>query len=398
MRDRRWLIAGWVWIGLFGLGGFASFVAVNNSPSISHYEYLVEALIFSVVMAALGSIILVPRPRQTIGVVLLIAGVASATQFGAGEYAVLAIERGWPAAASAAWWATWLRAPMFVFSFGLLFLLYPSGQLMGRWGRSLAVVATAGALAEAARLAFSAGPLEDFANIANPFGLESLQTVLPTLQVVNLVGTVGAFVGGIGTLAVRYRQSLGIERLQIKWVLYAAGTAFVVLAALNLALPAQMEGVLGHFVWTLAPLSIPATMALAVVRYRLYEIDRIISRTVSYGLVSALLIGVYLGAVFILGTLPALEGDLAVAGSTLLAAALFNPLRRRIQIAVERRFNRSRFDREQTMEAMSRRLLLELDLADLGRDLEQVARQTMQPQTVSVWVREENDVKAFGKR
>lgn len=387
MRDRRWLIGGWVWIGLIVVGGLGLVVAVDDSSSISHYEYAVEGLIFSVVMAVLGSIILVPRPRQPIGLVLFIAGVAAATQFGAGEYAVLAVERGWLAGGSAAWLATLLRTPVFLLSFGLLLLLYPSGRPLGRWGRLLVAVAIVGAGAEAAGLAFNPGPLEDFPSIANPYGLGVLRPAFPTLEVIESLGIFAGFIGGVGTLAVRYRRSLGIDRLQIKWVLFAAGAALVVLTLLNLALPVQMENVLGHVIWTLAPLSIPATMALAVVRYRLYEIDRIISRTVSYGLVSAVLIGVYLGAVFVLGTLPALEGELAVAGSTLLAAALFNPLRRRIQNTVDRRFNRSRFNRERTMEALSRRLSSEVDLAELGRDLERVAEQTMQPSNVSVWVR-----------
>jgi hypothetical protein len=104
--------------------------------------------------------------------------------------------------------------------------------------------------------------------------------------------------------------------------------------------------------------------------------------------VTAVLVGVYLGAVFILGSLPPLEGELAVAGSTLLAAALFNPLRRRIQSAVDRRFNRSRFDAQLTMEALSRRLANQVDLTALGLELEHVALQTMQPSNVQVWVRE----------
>ncbi len=215
-----------------------------------------------------------------------------------------------------------------------------------------------------------------------------MRSALPILTVIEGLATGVSFVGGVVILGIRYRRSLGIERLQIRWVFLAAGATLSVLLALNLALPVQMENDLGHVVWTLAPLSIPAAMALAVVRYRLYEIDRIISRTVSYGLVSAVLIGIYLTTVFVLGSLPPLQGEFAVAGSTLLAAALFNPLRRRIQNAVDRRFNRSRFDRERTMEAMSRRLSSEVDLAELGRDLERVARQTMQPSNVSVWVRE----------
>jgi hypothetical protein len=383
-----WLIGSWVWVSLFVLGGIGFLLAVERRPSLAHYEYAWEGLIFAIAMTALGSVILVHRPRQTIGLVLLIAGVAAATQVGAGEYAVLAVHEGWSQGAAAAWLATVLRTPGFVLSFGLLLLLYPSGRPMGKLGRVLVVVAVAGALATGARLAFTPGPLEDLPTVANPVGLGFMRSPLPILTVIEGLGTGVSFVGGVVILGIRYRRSLGIERLQIRWVFLAAGAALSVLLALNLALPVQMENDLGHVVWTLAPLSIPAAMALAVVRYRLYEIDRIISRTVSYGLVSAVLIGIYLTTVFVLGSLPPLQGEFAVAGSTLLAAALFNPLRRRIQNAVDRRFNRSRFDRERTMEAMSRRLSSEVDLAELGRDLERVARQTMQPSNVSVWVRE----------
>jgi hypothetical protein len=387
MRARPWLIGSWVWVSLFVLGGIVSFLAIERTPDLGHYEYAGEGLIFAIALTVLGSIILVPRPRQPLGLVLLVAGVAAATQFGAGEYAVLAVDERWPLGPAAAWLATVLRTPVFVLSFGLLLLLYPSGRPLGKWGRVLVLVAVAGAVAEVAGLAFRPGPLEDLPNVANPLGLGFVGPAMDILQVIVGVGIGASFIGGVVTLGIRYRRSLGIERLQIRWVFFAAGAALFVLLALNLALPVQMESNLGHFVWTLAPLSIPATMALAVVRYRLYEIDRIISRTVSYGLVSAVLIGVYLVSVFLLGTLRPLEGEAAVAGSTLLAAALFNPLRRRIQNAVDRRFNRSRFDREQTMEAMSRRLSSEVDLAELGRDLERVAGQTMQPSNVSVWVR-----------
>jgi hypothetical protein len=387
MQDRSWLIAGSVWVGLFVLGGLSLVVAVDGSPSISHYEYAVEGLIFSVVMTVLGSIILVHRPRQPIGLVLFITGIAVATQFGAGEYAVLAVAREWLMGAPAAWLATILRTPVFLVSFGLLLLLYPSGRPLGRSGRLLVAIAVVGAVAEGAGLAFRPGSLEDFPNIANPYGLEELRSVFPPLEVVVSLGIFAGYLGGIGTLAVRYRRSLGIERLQIKWVLFAAGAALTVLAALNLALPTQMESVLGHVAWTLGPLSIPATMALAVIRFRLFEIDRIISRTLSYGLVTAVLVGVYLCTVFVLGTLIPSQGELAVAGSTLLAAALFNPVRRRIQNAVDRKFNRSRFDAESTMEALSRRLANEVDLSTLGLELERVAYQTMQPANVQVWVR-----------
>lgn len=196
------------------------------------------------------------------------------------------------------------------------------------------------------------------------------------------------------SLVVRRRHSTGVERAQLGWVVLP-------LAFLALSIGITLIAVLipeltggedpGDDAWIvvyLAMLSFPIAFGVAVLRYRLYDIDRFISRTVSYGLVTAVLVAVYLGAVFVLGSLPPLQGEFAVAGSTLLAAALFNPLRRRIQNAVDRRFNRSRFDAQLTMEALSRRLATEVDLSALGLELEHVAQQTMQPSNVSVWVRE----------
>ncbi len=200
-------------------------------------------------------------------------------------------------------------------------------------------------------------------------------------------------IGGAVSLVVRRRHSTGVERAQLGWVVLPL--AFLVLSIVVtliwITVAEAMQGEdPGDGPWIivyLAMLSFPIAFGVAVLRYRLYDIDRIISRTVSYGLVTAVLVAVYLGAVFVLGSLPPLQGEFAVAGSTLLSAALFNPLRRRIQNAVDRRFNRSRFDAQLTMEALSRRLANEVDLSALGLELEQVAHQTMQPSNVSVWVR-----------
>ena len=201
-------------------------------------------------------------------------------------------------------------------------------------------------------------------------------------------------IGGAVSLVVRRRHSTGVERAQLGWVvLPLAFLVFSIVGTLLWVLIAEMvqgedPGDGPWIVVYVAMLSFPIAFGVAVLRYRLYDIDRIISRTVSYGLVSAVLAGVYLAAVFLLGNLPPLEGELAVAASTLLAAALFNPLRRRIQNSVDRRFNRSRLDIERTMEVMARRLSNQVDLSELGRELQQTAGQTMQPDTVSVWVRE----------
>ena len=220
-------------------------------------------------------------------------------------------------------------------------------------------------------------------------------SVLPSwLWVPSYFLLVVILIGGAVSLVVRRRHSTGVERAQLGWVVLPL--AFLVLSIVVTLIAVLIPELTGGedpgdgpwIIVYLAMLSFPIAFGVAVLRYRLYDIDRIISRTVSYGLVTAVLVAVYLGAVFVLGSLPPLQGEFAVAGSTLLAAALFNPLRRRIQNAVDRRFNRSRFDAQLTMEALSRRLANEVDLSALGLELEQVAHQTMQPSNVSVWVRQ----------
>lgn len=186
----------------------------------------------------------------------------------------------------------------------------------------------------------------------------------------------------------RFVKARGLERNQIKLLAMAAVIVTLELVALTAMGVAAVDTSWGAILLAGGLALWPLAVAVAVLRYRLYEIDRIISRTVSYGLVSAVLIGVYLGAVFVLGRFLPSQDELAVAGSTLLAAALFNPLRRKIQQVVDRKFNRSRFDSERTMEALSRRLSNQLDLSDLGRELQQVAHLTMEPANVTVWVRE----------
>jgi hypothetical protein len=135
-------------------------------------------------------------------------------------------------------------------------------------------------------------------------------------------------------------------------------------------------------------IALPTAIAVAMLRYRLFEIDRIISRTVTYGLVSVLLVLVYLGAVFVLRLLfPVGESQLAVAGSTLAAAALFSPIRRRVQSVVDHRFNRASYDAEQALSAFTKRLGNEVDLDALSDEINFVARETVQPMTMSIWLR-----------
>ena len=196
------------------------------------------------------------------------------------------------------------------------------------------------------------------------------------------------------SLFVRRRHAVGVERAQLGWVvlpLVLLGGAVATTAAYVVWSVATGRPEPGDAVWTpvyVTLLLFPLTFGIAILRYRLYSIDRIISRTLSYGLITAMLLGIYLGAIFVLGAILPEQGDLAVAGSTLVAAALANPLRTHVQHWVDRRFNRARFNAELTLEALTRRLATEVDLSALSRELISVVGQTVQPVTSRIWLRE----------
>jgi hypothetical protein len=187
----------------------------------------------------------------------------------------------------------------------------------------------------------------------------------------------------LSALAVRFRRARGIERQQLKWFLFAAAITVVIVAPLS-------EPVSRLWVLPLLP-AIPVAAGIAILRYRLYDIDRIISRTLVYGLLTAILGLGYAGAVLVLGQVSGgVAGNppsWAVAGATLAVAALFQPARRRIQAVVDRRFNRRKYDTAKTVDAFSVRLRSQVDLDALSAELLAVADQTMQPTTVSLWLR-----------
>jgi hypothetical protein len=199
------------------------------------------------------------------------------------------------------------------------------------------------------------------------------------------VAWLGVQLAAVGSIVLRLRRAAGIERQQLKWFAYVGAVGAVLLLAVGFVSP---NSVIVTLFWFPA---LAATIGIAILRYRLYDIDRLINRTLVYGLLTALLGAVYAGLVLVLGQLfGGVGGDppsWAVAGATLAVAALFQPGRRRIQAVVDRRFNRRKYDAARTIEAFSARLRDKVDLDALAAELLTVANQTMQPTTVSLWLR-----------
>jgi hypothetical protein len=223
----------------------------------------------------------------------------------------------------------------------------------------------------------------------NPVGVEGAGRLLEGTTTAGTALALVALLLAMVSMFVRFRRSIGVERQQLKWIVYAGAAA-----ASGFALTLFLSGPLANAVFAVAFLAfigVPVAAGFAIMRYRLYEIDLLINRTLVYGALTALLVAVYVGSVVglqsVFRAMTGQESTLAVVASTLLIAALFNPFRRRIQSLVDRRFYRRKYDARKTLEAFSAKLREETDLDALRDDLVGVVRETMQPAHVSMWLR-----------
>ena len=342
--------------------------------------------------AAIGAALAVRKPNNSVGWLLLAAGFFFGLNiFGEAfaVYSAVELERSLEfsqivlGVAGVSFLVT-------LFSISMLLILFPTGHLLSRqWRWSVRwLIATllvgAGGDVVTAR---SVTDIEGF--LANSWSLDHAGQVLSEpitiLVKIGVAMTVLSLIVGAVALVVRFRRSSGVERQQLKWVVYAGMfTALSLPAIAPVGLPLWIRLVS----LVAAMLVLPAGFAIALFRHRLYDIDRLINRTVVYGAVAVVLVGVYGAAIFVLrDVLPVVEGDLAVAASTLAVAALFNPLRLRVQTAVDRRFYRSRYDAQRVVEEFSHRLAEEIDLDALAEDWLATVDQAVKPETAQVWLR-----------
>jgi hypothetical protein len=338
-----------------------------------------------------GAVIVARRPRNPVGWLCCAVGLLLGPAFLGQDYAwytLVYAPGSLPAGQVMAWLGQWpWRVALGLLAF--LLLLFPSGRLVSARWRPVAWAAAAGTVLYGLWAAFAPEPLEaaGLERLTNPLGVrgaEALFQVLQAAAALLLVATVLA----AASMVVRFRRARGEERQQLKWFTYAAVLSvlvwllFIVTGVVD-RLPAAL-GIPVLLVWLVA---VPASIGIAMLRYRLYDIDRLINRTLVYGLLTALLGGTYAGVVLVLGQLLGRSSSLAVAVATLTIAAAFQPARRRIQAAVDRRFNRRRYDAATMIEAFSARLREEIDLDSLSAELLAVVDQTMEPTTVSLWLR-----------
>jgi hypothetical protein len=270
-------------------------------------------------------------------------------------------------------------APAVAYGITLPALLVPDGRLRSRRWRPVVAAAAVGPVVGVVASGLAPGQLEETVRpIPSPFGLEGIPGVVAAVVGFTGLGLwLTSMLAALVSLVLRFRASRGTERQQLRWVVAGAAGAVAGL----------LLGMSGVVVTYFAVLCVPVGVAVAVLRYRLWDLDRLISRTVDYALVTTLLVLPYLVLLPVASRLLEGSGSLAVAAVTLAVAAAFQPLRRRVQDLVDRRFNRRRYDATRTVGAFAARLRDQVDLDALHRELLSVVGQTMQPTRASLWLR-----------
>jgi hypothetical protein len=358
-------------------------IALNVSLNVPAYVFWPELTSIAVGYSVLGAIIASRLPNHPIGWICCAIGLIAAVDHFAGEYAVfalLALPHPLPGGEAMLWLQGWFWM-LFVGLIVFLLLLFPTGRLPSSRWRPFAW-ASVGVISAAVIWSSAISPDVGFNAPPSPVQLSVL-----------LLGGVAA-----ASLVVGRRNARGVERQQIKWLLYV-GPLFFIAAGLHIGFYYfwLSEGSWGlwasYLLVIVGGLSGPVAIGVAILRYRLYEIDLLINRTLVYGSLTATLIVLYFGGIVVLQrvfvSLTGQRSTLAVVASTLLIAALFTPLRRRIQSFIDRRFYRRKYDARKTLEAFSAQLRDETDLDALSDDLVGVVRETMQPAHISLWLRRE---------
>lgn len=393
MTDRQLVAVGWIVAGLSVLIGLAAVVMLPiptrpgaSGANVSAVQAVADAG-FVLISPLMGLLIVRAQPRNVIGwLFIAFAGLLVSGFLGDGLARHLA-----PSA-----WLAWLVVVASSLSnagfiaFVLLVLTFPTGRPLSRRWYWVVILVGVGGLAT-----FIAGllrplPIADLADLPNPIARTGWSGAVEMIDTVGSLATIIAVAGAIAHIIVRIRRSRGVERQQLKWFVLATALVggLLVLAAATLPF-GSLSDVFWAAAFTAFPV-VPVAAAIAIMRHRLFDIDLIIKRSVSYAALTVVLVGAYVAGILLLQLVLepfTKQGELAVAGSTLVVAALFQPARRRIQRTVDRRFDRARYDASRTMAAFGSRLRDGLDLESVGEEIVATIAETMRPASVRVWLR-----------
>jgi hypothetical protein len=395
----RWWPAGLAWalwvlalLGVATIPWFDHLLRQAGRPELTQlHAVTLPSVVAALIAVTVGAVLAGRRPRHPVGWLLLVLGLAvtaSGVVDGYARYGLLARPGALPAAR---WLAVFSPATLYLgfVCVGLVLLLTPSGSLPSpRWRWWVRLVA-AGPVVFLVALAVGPGlVIAPYDPVIDQVTSPALAGAVGVAIAVAVAIAVGGLAVGVWSLVVRFRRARGVEREQLRWVAFAAALTVPPAALILIGVVVGATGaVLVVLAVGVCMALLPLAIGAAILRYRLYDLDRIISRTLAYGLLTILLGGAYVGVALGLGQLLGQDTSLAVAGATLVVAALFQPARRRIQAAVDRRFNRRRHDAAHTIAAFSSRLRQQVDLDTLTVELLAVVDQTMQPTSVSLWLR-----------
>jgi hypothetical protein len=371
--------------------GLAISILIRDEPEFDvGLSGIVFPLLGIVPFSTVGALVAARQPRNPIAWLLLAMGLGIALSYATGALVELELAR--PGSVPAASWLAWLSSSLWLFTLlaiPQLLLRLPSGQLLSprwRYTHALTIVAALALVT----LALEPGPMADYPEFENPLGVPALDSVGAVVEPLGFAMFLALLLASALSIVLRFRRSRGIERLQLKWIAFAVATTAVLWTVSDLV-PAGWAANLISGASIVALCSVPVSIGVAVLRYRLYDIDRVISKTLVYGALTVILGAAYVALVLACQAVFssfAGGGDLAIAASTLVVAASFFPVRARVQRVVDRRFYRRRYDAQRTLEAFGGRLREQVELDGLRTDLEDVVAETMQPAHVSLWLRE----------
>jgi len=366
--------------------------AVVGSGQPSNRDYFFPLLLVG--YAAAGALVAARHPRNTVGWLLLGVALTMSLMVGGDTYA---IPHAYPGYVAVAWVSGWLFNVWFALVVAFLPLVFPTGRLLSPRWRAVLWLEMATLATGVVLVGLTPGELAVTGTVENPLGVHgTARTVLDTLGPWVLgATTVGVLLSGL-SLVLRFRRSTGSERQQLKWFAFVGllGVGGLALSGFAQAVLHRWSDVLNDLGWSVFLISfilgIPLATGIAILRYRLYDIDIIVHRTLVYGTLTAALLCIYVGSILVLRILLSPltgDNDLAVAVSTLAVAALFRPARARIQAVVDRRFYRRKYDATQTLNAFSNQMSHEVNLDEVGSKLTSVVARNVQPTHVSLWLR-----------
>jgi len=385
--SRGWLV--WVVFGLdlalvIGIGLVAG--AWPNAPAF--VPALFAAMVAS--LGGVGALVATRKPRNPVGWILLVSASLVTLSVAGEDYVRLSVTDfggALPLTVATAWLESLAFGPAIILLVGVLPLYFPDGRLPSRRWRWVVWIAALGIVVGILQQAVAVGPLAN-TGIDNPIGIPAFHDLDGLLASANVLLGLVVLPLAVASSVLKYRRGSSTVRGQLKWfsavaLLTVAGFAAGATGFTPISGAGALLGIVGLVL-------LPIAIGIAILRYRLYEIDRIISRTVSYAVVTGILALVFVGTILVSQTVLAsfLRGSsVAVAASTLVVATLFQPLRRRVQSIVDRRFNRSRYDLERTVAVFAANLRDEVALEPLEADIRGVVSLTLAPTTVGLWIR-----------